>query len=445
MQTFTWARRCRHQDLANAGPFKSVRRGLVQLGRVLVLLTAFFVLGTTAFANEPVVNDPAFEKWMATLWPEAKARGISRAMFDAAFRGVTPDDTIVALVEDQPEHAKSVSEYLASAVSEERLDTGRARLVEYEDTLDAIEAKYDVDRHILVAIWGLESTYGKDLGSRNVIRSLATLASHGDRRADFWRAQLLAALQILQRGDITPDGMTGSWAGAMGHTQFIPTTYNAFAVDFDGNGRRDVWNSIPDALASAANYLKRSGWRSREPWGYEVAVPKAFNHGLSGKRNFKTVGYWRRLGATKPGGRSLDNSTRRASLIFPMGVRGPSFIVLKNFYALLRYNQATAYALSVGHLADRLQGAPAFEQSWPRDERALRKGERVELQQLLVGHGYATGGIDGIFGTQTRAAIRSYQRSKGLPADGFAGVTLLEHLRKNEHEASSHQVRSPKQ
>ena len=293
-----------------------------------------------------------------------------------------------------------------------------------------MEVKSGVDRHVIIAIWGMETSYGTFLGDMNVIRSLATLAYRGSRK-DFGRTQLLAALKILQQGDITAAKMTGSWAGAMGHTQFIPTTYRAHAVDFDGDGKRDIWNNIPDALASAANYLRVSKWRTGETWGYEVAVPRGFNYALSGTKTVKTLRQWQRLGLKRIRGQRFPRPGDRASLIVPAGARGPAFLVLNNFRSILRYNNATAYALAVGHLSDRIRGFPAFVRPWPSDDRPLARDQREELQRRLSAKGYATGGVDGVLGRQTRAAVRAYQRAVGLPVDGYPSLKLLERLRRD--------------
>ncbi len=371
-----------------------------------------------------------FVSWLASFRKKAESRGIGAEILKRALAGLRPDPEILALVRNQPEHSRTVGAYVGFAASEERIKAGQAKLAEHASLLARIERHFGVDRHILVAIWGLESTYGTRPGERPVIRSLATLAFLGGRRAAFWHEQLIAALKILERGDITPAAMRGSWAGAMGQTQFIPTTFLAFAVDFDGDGRRDIWRSVADAIASAANYLKKSGWRTGQPWGFEVLLPKGFDFGLSGRNRLRPLAAWRRLGVRRADGRPLVPATGRAALILPMGARGPAFLVFRNFHVILRYNQALAYALSIGHLADRLRGGGPLVRAWPEGERGLTFAEREELQRLLVARGYDTGGVDGILGPMTRAAIRAYQRKIGVPADGYAGIGLLERLRR---------------
>ncbi len=377
-------------------------------------------------ATGPAMAD-AFDDWVTRLWPEARALGVSRATFDAAFEDVRPDESIYESAGNQPEFVRPIWEYMGRAVSDQRVETGQEKIREFDSVLDAIEAVYGVDRTIVLAIWGMESNYGGHLGDKNVIEALATLGYSG-RRQRFGRRQVLAALQILERRDITPELMTGSWAGAMGHTQFIPTTYNAYAVDFDGDGRRDIWQSIADALGSTANYLRVSGWQPGKPWGYEVKVPDNFDFTVMGTGR-RAVSEWQRLGLRLPGGGALLHQADEADFILPSGAGGPAFLTLRNFRAILRYNNATAYALSVGHLSDRIGGAGNFTQSWPEDALPLTRSQKVELQQLLNGAGFPVGSADGVVGQQTRAGIRQYQRSVGLVPDGYASLPLLNRLK----------------
>ncbi len=368
-----------------------------------------------------------FDRWVTQLWPEARALGVSRTTFDAAFSGVRPDETIHQAAGNQPEFVRPIWQYMERAVSDQRVSTGRERSFEFDNLLNAIEAVYGVDRHVVMAIWGMESNYGGHLGDKNVIQALATLGYQG-RRQRFGRRQLLAALQILERRDITPDLMTGSWAGAMGHTQFIPTTYNAYAVDFDGDGRRDIWLTIADALGSTANYLRVSGWQPGRTWGYEVIIPRNFDYSVVGGAR-RLVSEWQRLGLRLPGGAALLHPGNEADLILPSGADGPAFLTLRNFRAILRYNNATAYALSVGHLSDRIRGADEFSKAWPVDVLPLTSSQKVELQNLLNRAGFSVGTADGVIGRQTRAGIRRYQTSVGLIPDGYPSVPLLNRLR----------------
>lgn len=377
--------------------------------------------------------DPGFDKWIRDFWPAAKAAGVSRSIYDAAFQGLTPDPEVLEKARFQPEFTEPLWAYVQRRVSEKRTEAGRKMLVQHRGLLDQIETRYGVDRHIIVAIWGLESYYGEVLSDpkivKGVIRSLATLAYGDRRRAKFARQQLIAALKIAQNGDISLAGMTGSWAGAMGHTQFIPTSYQAFAVDFDGDGRRDLWNSPADALGSAANYLSKSGWVSGTTWGYEVVLPGDFDYRLAEDGKTRAISEWKKLGVVRARGDGFPRSGDKASLIAPVGAAGPAFLLLRNHFVIKRYNNATAYSLAVGHLADRLRGGGEFSRPWPSDERALTADESVELQQHLARAGYYDGVIDGKIGPASRAAIRAYQAGRGLVPDGFASLELLKVLR----------------
>ncbi|MHA1190356.1 MAG: lytic murein transglycosylase [Alphaproteobacteria bacterium] len=381
----------------------------------------------------PAFADAGFDRWVRDFWPTARSAGVSSATYNAAFRGLTPDPEVLEKARYQPEFVKPLWAYVDKAVSEKRLKNGKDMLRRHARLLDALERTYGVDRHILVAIWGMESSYGQVLDDpkivRNVIRSLATLAYADRRRRRFGRQQLIAALKILQRGDITLARMTGSWAGAMGHTQFIPTTYNAYAVDFDGDGRRDIWTTPTDALASAANYLKKSGWRTGKTWGYEISVRPGFKYRLADETTKRTVAQWRKLGVVRAIGRPFPRPGDQAILILPAGANGPGFLMLRNHFVIKRYNNATAYAIAIGHLADRLRGGKAFRAPWPQNERALQNTEFREIQSYLAQAGHYGGKIDGKIGPVSKAAIRAYQARRGLEQDGFAGFDLLLRLR----------------
>jgi membrane-bound lytic murein transglycosylase B len=418
--------------------FPSCRqRGKPSRGRSGVaqaLLAAFAIAGATwLYAGVPVAHaqaDTGFQRYVDRLWPRARKRGISRATFDAAFKGVVPDPEVWEKDAHQPEFVMPASHYISLAVSDTRIEEGSKKLEIHAELLDKIEKRYGVDRHVLVAIWGMETNYGTYLGKKYVIQALATLGYKG-RRTKFGRRQLMAALKILEQGHTTPERMEGSWAGAMGHTQFIPTTYTGNAVDFDGDGRRDIWDTLPDALASTANYLKKSGWQYGKTWGYEVVLPKRFNTRLAGLRRRSSLAHWRKLGVKRVGGEPFPRPSDRASLYLPAGRKGPAFLVLKNFRVIMRYNAATKYALGVGYLSDRIRGYPAFSTPWPDGVRPLDSDERRELQELLIAKGFAIGEIDGVIGSKTREALRTYQKKKGMKADGFPSPKLLESLRKD--------------
>ena len=373
--------------------------------------------------------DESFEQWRSRFRALALGRGISAATFDQAFAGVQPDPAVIAADRSQPEFTKPVWEYLESAVSPLRVRNGKSLLIQQAGLLASLEARYGIEPARLVAFWGMESNYGNNMGNKGVIRSLATLAYEG-RRPDFAQDQLIAALGILQHGDVTADRMIGSWAGAMGQTQFIPTTYDQYAVDFDGDGRRDIWGSTADALASTANYLKASGWQDGKPWGYEVRVPANFDYSLADMGVRKSLAEWNALGIQglglpQPAAQPSDS----ASLLLPAGHRGPAFLVFNNFRTILKYNNSSSYALGVALLSERYRDAGQIAGSWPTDDLPLSRSERVELQQRLAALGLDPGSADGIIGANTRKAIRAYQQSQGWPADGYPNHQLLDKLR----------------
>jgi membrane-bound lytic murein transglycosylase B len=369
-----------------------------------------------------------FGNCLAGIAPLAEPRGVSREAFAQLTAGLTPDLSIMDLLDAQPEFNKSPWDYLDLLVSDERIARGRELLAQYAPTFAAVERAYGVDRHILAAIWGVESNYGTKGGDRSVLRSTATLACVG-RRRDFFREEFLAALEILARGDVKPDRLIGSWAGAFGPTQFMPSTFKRFAVDFDHDGRRDVVDSVADVMASTANNLKTDGWVPGESWGYEVALPAGFDYLLADRSKQMTVRQWRALGIKRIGDKPFPRPSEKAFLLLPAGARGPAFLMLQNFRVIMKYNPAEAYALAIGHLADRLRGGAPLVQAWPREERALSMSERFEMQQLLARRGYDIGEPDGLLGPRTRIAIRSFQAATGQIPDGFASTLVLDRLR----------------
>jgi len=369
-----------------------------------------------------------FHLCVEKMWPAAARRGISRSVFEANTASLTPDLRIMDLLDNQPEFTKSVWDYLDILVTPERIEQGRALLERYRTTFDAVERAYGVDRYTIVAIWGVETNYGTLGGDRSVIRSTATLACIG-RRQNYFREEFLSALEILQHGDVRPDHLVGSWAGAFGPTQFMPTAFKKYAVDFDRDGRRDVADSIPDIIASTANNLKKDGWITGQTWGYEVVVPATIDFRLADRAQMLPIREWMRYGIARPDGKPFPRLDDRAFLLVPAGVQGPGFLMLENFRVIMKYNPAEAYALAIGHLADRLRGGGPLVQVWPRYERVLSRAERLELQQLLVRHGYDVGEPDGQFGLKTRAAIRDFQAKSGRIPDGFASAGILDQLR----------------
>jgi len=371
-----------------------------------------------------------FGTCLENLWPEAARRGVTRATFEANTRGLTPDLRIMDLVDAQPEFTKAFWDYLDLLVNDARIKRGGEILAQYRPVFDTVEKAYGVDRHIVVAIWGIESNFGTMVGDRPVIRSTATLACVGRRQA-YFRDEFLAALEIINRGDISPDRLKGSWAGAFGPTQFMPTSFKRYAVDFDGDGRRDVVDSVPDLVASTANNLKIDGWMPGQTWGYEVTLPADFNYLLADNAKSMTLREWERLGVVRVAGKAYPRPTDRAYLFIPAGANGPSFLMLNNFRVLMKYNPAEAYALAIGHLADRLRGDGPFVAGWPREERVLTSAERYELQQFLIRRGFDIGGEpNGRINAKSRNAIKRFQVSQGLIPDGFASAEMLERLRK---------------
>lgn len=362
------------------------------------------------------------------LWPQAAKRGISRTTYETYALTLTPDVKIMEFLDSQPEFTRALWDYLDFLVTDARIARGREILTQHADIFDAVEKTYGVDRYVITAIWGVESNFSTAGGERPVVRSTATLACIG-RRQPYFRDEFLSALEILQRGDVRPEQLKGSWAGAFGPTQFMPTSFKRFAVDFDGDGKRDVVDSVPDLIASTANNLKKDGWSAGQTWGYEVAVPAGFNYLLADQSRRMTLREWEQLGVRRIGGKPFPRPDDSAYLLVPAGVRGPAFIMLNNFRAIMKYNPSEAYALAIGHLADRMRGGGAFAQAWPREERVLSRAERYELQQLLAARGFDTGQPDGRLGGKTRVAIRNFQASLGEPPDGFASSNVLNQLR----------------
>lgn len=369
-----------------------------------------------------------FQRWVDRFRAIALKRGISASVFDAAFRDVHLNADVLQKEAHQSEFVKPIWIYLDHAVSDTRVRNGRAEMRKYRGLLNRIQAHYGVDKNIVVAIWGIESAYGARRGNIPLVESLATLAYAGQRR-HFFKTQLLDALKILQHGDVAPRDMTGSWAGATGHTQFMPSSYLAYAVDFNGDGKRDIWSNNPaDALASTAAYLARMGWKKGEPWGIEVTLPTGFNYAETGHRVTRSVADWAKRGVRPArGGRLPDYGP--AKVLLPAGARGAAFLIFHNFDVIRRYNAADAYVIAVGRLADRIAGGPPLRASWPRGDRGLSYGERVELQDRLTAAGFDTRGADGKIGPNTVAAVRAYQRSIGMLPDGYASLNILKRLR----------------
>lgn len=398
-----------------------------QFGAVAAVLAAIFSIDPrTAHAQEAA--ESPFATWLDALRSEALSLGISEPTLDSALDGVTPIERVVELDRRQPEFTQTFWRYLDARVNERRITRGAELLVKHRKLLDGIRRRYQVQPRFLVAFWGLESNFGDHFGGFPVVQSLVTLA-YDPRRSRFFRAQLLDALRIIDRGDISADRMLGSWAGAMGHLQFIPTTFTRYAVDGDGDGRRDIWNSLPDVFASAANYLSKIGWQGNRTWGREVKIPDGFRYEFASLKTRKRLSEWRRLGVRRANGKALPTVDMIAALVLPSGHKGPAFLVYDNFNRILQWNRSVLYAISVGHLADRYAGKGPLAGPRPANEVPLSRGMIKEMQELLLARGYDIGEADGVIGPLTRAAIRSFQQSKQAPPDGFPSVDLLTQLR----------------
>lgn len=382
----------------------------------------------SAKSSSGMSSNHDFQNWLVEFRKRATAQGISPATLDRAFEGVVYDPEVVRRDQNQSEFTKTIWQYLDSAVSDKRIASGITKLRNLSRRLEDIEAKYGVDKEVLLAVWGMESSYGTYRGDMDVVRSLSTLAFDG-RRGRFFESQLIAALEILQSGDIPSRQMTGSWAGAMGHTQFIPTSYLAYAVDFTGDGKRNIWSDDPtDALASTAAYLARFGWVLGQPWGVEVILPKDFNYSLANRSITKDPVDWALLGVKDIDGQPVP-SHGQAAILLPAGGSGAAFMIFKNFSVIERYNAADAYVIGVGHLSDRLRGGKPIQAQWPTEDRSLTFDERQEMQVLLTRQGFSTQGADGRIGPNTIAAVRAYQVANGLMPDGYASLSLLKRLR----------------
>jgi membrane-bound lytic murein transglycosylase B len=365
-----------------------------------------------------------FSGFIRDFRPDAVKAGISPATYDRAVSDIHLNPRVEELNEKQPEFVRPIWEYLAGAISETRVARGREQIASHAELFAKLQDIYGVPAEILTAIWGLETGYGQNEGTFNLFEALATLAYDGPRM-EYGRRQFIAALKIADVEGRDPRTMTGSWAGAFGHTQFVPTTFLEQAVDGDGDGKRDVWNSPADALASAANYLKHSGWRSGESWGEEVRLPDGFPYEAADTDTSRPMAEWAQLGVRKISGEALSDSDDAAAIFLPAGYRGPAFLVRNNFKVILKYNAATSYALAIGLLSDRLKGAGMIQASWPLDEAPLDESGRTALQEGLTALGFSTGAADGVLGRQSRSAIRAYQKARGVPADGFATSNLL--------------------
>jgi membrane-bound lytic murein transglycosylase B len=388
---------------------------------VLAVVTAAMPLRADPI-DEAVAGSVRAGAFLAALWPDAQKRGITRATFDLAFAGFTPDARVIAATHREPEYGRPIGAYVDSIASKSRIATGAAKAVQWAKTFEAIEKQYGVDRWIVLALWGIESSFGSGQDRWDVIRSLATLAEAGYRHP-YFRNELLVALKILQEGHIARDRMLGSWAGAMGQPQFMPSSFYEYAVDFTGDGRRDIWTSVPDVLASIANYLARTGWQRGLPWGFEVVLPQGFDY----RKSRAPFADWARLGVKRADGGALPREGD-GFLLFPSGAGGPAFLVTANFNVIKLYNNSDVYSLAVGHLADRMHGGVPFRTAWPKDDPQLSRDARVALQRKMASLGYAVRDFAGRLDFDQRDSIRDLQVKFGMLPDGQPTAALLDRL-----------------
>ena len=379
----------------------------------------------------PVPAD--FRECLARIRPEATAKGVAAEVFDSRTASLAPDMAVIGSLDAQPEFVTPIWDYLAGLVDDERVADGREMLARWREVLERVESQYEVDPATVVAVWGVESNFGRNFGKRPLLQSLSTLSCYGRRQA-YFRGEFFTVLKIIQDGDVAPEKLNGSWAGAFGHTQFMPSTFMRAAVDFDGDGRRDLVDSIPDALASTANFLKRAGWQPGLPWGFEVKLPAGFDAAGTGRRNRQPASAWAGRGIVRIDGTPLVAKQVRAdtpsALLLPAGAAGPAFLVTSNFNAIFSYNAAESYALAIAHLSDRLRGGGSFATPWPTDDPGLSRAERRELQQLLIARGHDIGEADGMIGARTRSALKTALDEIGIESDGRAGQKALQVLRR---------------
>ena len=375
----------------------------------------------------PALAQGDFRSCLAGLRGEAAGKGVSGSTFDSATASLQPDMKVLELMDNQPEFKTPIWDYLAMLVDDERVEDGRAAMRRWGQALATAESRYGVDRYVIAGVWGVESNFGKDLGGRPLVQSLATLSCYANRRRDYFRAELMATLRIIENGDIDPSRLSGSWAGAFGQTQFMPSTYQRLAVDLDGDGRRDIVDSAPDALGSTANFLRKASWVTGLPWGYEVRVPAGVTAG--GRKAKKPLSAWAAQGVTRIDGRPLSGDYQ-AGLIMPAGRNGPGFLVTRNFDALYSYNGAESYGLAISVLSDRLRGGAGVQGDWPTDDPGLTRAERRELMSLLARRGYDVGEPDGRIGQKTRDAIKDVEGRLGMRPTGRPGGKVLDSLRR---------------
>lgn len=403
--------------------FRSIGRARALRSLTAIALVSAFSLSAVA---PSLANSADFVRG---LWPMAKARGVSQSAFEASFAGYNYLPKVMELTKKQPEFSQTVQQYIDRRVTAAQAQKGKAMRGEWNQTLTGAQQRWGVQPEVVLAIWGMETNFGGFMGGENTIHALATL-TEGGYRADFFRDELLTALRIVTDGHVSPKNMVGSWAGAMGHTQFMPSSFMRYAVDYNGDGRKDIWNSVQDALGSTANYLNSHKWRPGETWGYEVKLPNGFDFAAARQMERAPLSQWQAMGIQRVSGRPFPRTSDIGRLYMPAGASGPTFLVLPNFDVIKRYNNSDSYALAVGHLADRIIGGGSFVTPWPAGDYALTKAQRAELQTLLNRAGFDVGSPDGVIGPKTRAAVVAYQSRAGLPADGHISGRLLDRLKR---------------
>ena len=390
---------------------------------------------TTAPFNSAYSPNTNFQSCIANLRSQAIASGVSGATYDRYTQNLTPDYSVIDKLNYQPEFSTPIWDYLSGLVDDERVQVGKQKLAQHRAVLNRVEQAYGVPAETVVAVWGVESNYGDISGKYPLLQALGTLSCEG-RRQSYFRSEFFATMRILQRGDLTQDQLYGSWAGAFGHTQFMPSTYERLAVDFDGDGRRDLVSSTTDALASTANFLKRAGWQTGMPWGFEVTIPQDMSVAGESRRNKRSLNSWVAQGVSRADGTALIqgnlSGSTPAGLITPSGANGPAFLVFKNFDAIYSYNAAESYGLAIAHLSDRLRGGTPFLTAWPTDDAGTSRAERREIQQFLIQRGYDIGVVDGLIGDKSRQAIQKEQSRLGLNPTGRAGQQILRAFRQEQ-------------
>lgn len=375
-------------------------------------------------STEEAENFAACVKQLAT---KAREASVSQATIEQTLAQISYNARVIELDRQQPEFTTSFADYLNRRVTQDRVNRGRALLNKHRQLLNEASERFGVPPQYLVSFWGLETNYGGFLGKMNVPESLTTLACD-PRRSDYFTGELLDALKIIDEGIVTPNKMEGSWAGAMGHVQFMPSAYRRYALDYDGDGKRDLWRSIPDAMGSAAHFLQNLGWEKGARWGREVILPKDFDYLQAGLNNRRPLVEWSQLGIHQTDGKPLPQADFKASLLVPSGHQGPAFLVYHNFDVIMRWNRSEFYALAVGHMADRINGAGKLHKAPPENVPRLHRDQVIQLQQKLLEAGFDPGEADGIFGPASRRALSQYQHQQGMVADGFPGAEVLKRL-----------------